>query len=144
MQKRIQPGLWLALEQLGLREAWYQEGAAQASESGGVFGLRWNPGFDMLKVPELPGIFVLFFKEEQTQIDNVENMFQRIQQHYRAPGRFIVGFSWIALSDKRTRAALYKRFHRLPYQRLWELQPSDLPELEDAFREYEERVGIAF
>ena len=125
--------LWLALDRLGQYEAGLQEGAVKASESSGFFGLHWRPGFEMLKVPDVPGVCVLFFKDENMKLRQSDNLFRLLQQDYRSPSRYILSFSWIRVDSPRERGSLFIKMQQMDFDELWEMSVDTFSPLTKAY-----------
>lgn len=119
MQVSTHRCLWSSLERLGLWESYLERDVVSASASGGLFGLRWDPQNDILKVPEKPGVFVLFFKKEWKQVGSSGNLFRTLVQHYHAPSMQIQAFSWRIVEEETLRTDWLARMQAADFATLW-------------------------
>lgn len=111
--------LWLALERLGLWESYHQHEASTSGDPEAVFGLRWDPVVDLLKVPEEQGVYILFFKNQRSRVGRTDNMLRTLIQHYRAPGMSLLAFSWFGLAHPVECQLMLSRLESLDFEQLW-------------------------
>jgi hypothetical protein len=91
------------------------------------FGLRWKPRQDLLDVPDVPGVFVLFFPGRRRLVRGARNLFRALLQSRRAPGRSFHSFSWIEVIPPEARVLASRLLQQRSYDELWE----DIRKLED-------------
>lgn len=81
--------------------------------------MRWEPVVDLLDVPDVSGVYVLFFSDNRHLIGTAQNLFRKIRQHRHAPGRRFFAFSWKEVPEEDLNNT-WRKLNRKSYHQLWD------------------------
>lgn len=84
------------------------------------FGLRWNTSFDLMSVPDVAGVYVVFFDQKRKIVGAADNLFRLLRQHWYAPGPSVLAFSWLEIFPPEAREYVRQTIQSRSYEQLWE------------------------